>query len=94
MTDIYRKLVDLYAGDDLPLELKDELEAEAMSNPDLSHDMMTLKTTVTALRESEAPTFTEESFQRILLKMYTKGAEVEMKEPAHSPYQFRLPLSG
>lgn len=94
MNDLYQKLVDLYAGDELPTELKDELESAAQNDPALKHDMQSLKTTVDALRSLPEPAFGEESFQRILLRMYTKGADIDVRQPANDIWQLNLPLSG
>ncbi len=92
--ELYRKLVDLYAGDELPQELKEELEAAAFIDPELMHDMATLKQTVDLLKTSPPPAFTEESFQRILMKLYTRGVDIEPREPAVSHLQYRLPIMG
>jgi hypothetical protein len=90
--DFYKKLVDLYAGDELPEELASEMEAAAMADPELSHDMFTLKTTVQLLKQQDEPSFTEESFHRILMKMRTRGAEIEQRSPEPAHWQYRLPI--
>lgn len=92
--EFYKKLVDLYAGEELAQELKDELELAAFQDPDLSHDMQTLSATVRTLRNSPRPEFTEESFHRILMKMQTRGLEVEVKAPTPAHLQLRLPMNG
>lgn len=92
--EVYRKLVDLYAGDELPEELKDELEAAAFNDAELSHDMATMKRTMDVVRQLEAPEFTEESFQRILMKLYARGVDPMPKAPTPSHLQFHLPVSG
>lgn len=92
--ELYSRLVDLYAGNELPQELKDELEAAAMNNPSLSHDMMTLTATVNALREGPQPEFTSESFHRVLMKMYAAGVEVKPISPEPVQFQLRLPMIG
>ncbi len=94
MKNLYDKLVDLYAGDELPAELKEELESAAMKDPALSHDMTSLKLTVDALHNADDPNFNEESFQRVLMKMYARGATLETREPESNPWQLRLPLNG
>lgn len=91
---IYEKLVDLYAGDELPTELMEELEQAAFNDPALSHDMQTMSATVRTLRADPAPEFTNESFHRILMKMYQKGAVANPISPEPSHLQLRLPLSG
>lgn len=92
--NFYKKLVDLYAGGELTEELNDEMEAAALSDPDLARDMMTMKATVNALRNSDAPDFTTESFQRILWKMHQLGAEARPVSPEPSPWQYHLPMQG
>ncbi len=92
--EMYQKLVDLYAGDELPVELMEELEQAAFTDPELSHDMQTMSATVRALRTTPAPEFTNESFHRILMKMYQKGAVANPISPEPSHLQLRLPMSG
>ena len=72
-SDFYKKLVDLYAGEDLPEDLEAEMERAALRDPQLSHDMFSLRTTVQALKDLQTTSFTEETSQRILLKMRTWG---------------------
>jgi hypothetical protein len=91
--DLYLKLVDLYAGRELPLELEDEMEWKAMGDPILSHEMSSLRRTVELLQESEVE-FTEESNQRILMKLYARGAEFETTTPPPSHLQYHLPIQG
>lgn len=93
-SELYSKLVDLYAGRELPQELEDEMEWAAFGDAKLSHDMSTLRTTVDLLRQQPAPAFTEESRQRILMNLFTRGVEIEspIQEPAH--LQLGLPISG
>lgn len=92
--ELYGKLVDLYAGDELPTELKDELESAAYGDPELSHEMATLRRTVELVREIPAPEFTEESFHRILMRLYSRGVPAQPAAPAPSHLQYRLPISG
>lgn len=93
-SELYRKMADLYAGDELPSEWKEELELEALSDPELSHELMSLVTTLRALRSIEPVPFTEEIHQRILLKMRLRGADVEPKSPEVSYWQYHLPMNG
>ncbi|MBV6457356.1 MAG: hypothetical protein HONBIEJF_00464 [Fimbriimonadaceae bacterium] len=90
--EFMKKLVDLYAGDELPTELKDELETAAFGDPELSHDMSTLKQTVQLLKESDRAEFTEESFQRVLMKIYARGVSIETRSPSPSHLQYHLPI--
>jgi hypothetical protein len=91
---IYRQLVDLYAGDELTEELNQELEGKAMTDPALSHDMYTLKKTLEMLREADEAALTEESSQRILTKMRTRGATIEQNSPDPAHLQYHLPIQG
>jgi hypothetical protein len=94
MNDLYRKLVDLYAGRELTEELEREMEAAAAADPDLLLDMATLRQTVEALHAEPAPEFTEESYQRILMKMYTRGADIQPRTPVPAHLQYHLPIQG
>ncbi len=94
MNETYRKLVDLYAGDELPEELAQELHAAATSDRDLAHDMLTLRHTVEALRDLPQPEFTDESFERILMNLYAAGAAAEPRAPAPTYLQYFLPIAG
>lgn len=93
MNEFYKKLVDLYAGGELTEELADDMELAAMSDPDLAHDMHTLRKTVETLQSSTAPALTEESDYRILLKMQLQGAEVQRRSPERSHWQYHLPIN-
>ncbi|MBS1705798.1 MAG: hypothetical protein JST40_07985 [Armatimonadetes bacterium] len=92
--NLYNKLVDLYAGDELPEELTEELVGESFKNTDLRHDMVSLKETVNILRTDPGAEFTDETFNRILMRMYTKGLEVKTRTPEPDHLQLKLPLSG
>ena len=92
MNDMYRKLVDLYAGGELTEELEDELEAAAFQDTDLSFEMTTLRKTVDLIRNMPEPSFTEESYQRILMKLYARGADLQPQSPDPAHLQFSLPI--
>ena len=94
MNEFYNKLVDLYAGRELPAELEAEMEARASQDAKLAHDMLTLRTTVDALKGSmDDVEYTEESYQRILMKVYARGVEMQTASaPAH--LQYYLPIQG
>jgi hypothetical protein len=92
--EIYRKLVDLYAGGELPEELATEMEVAAIKDRDLAHEMQSLKSTVEMLRKGDEPEFTEESYHRILMKLYASGAPVETTSPAPVHMQYQLPIAG
>jgi hypothetical protein len=92
--DLYEKLVDLYAGRELPAEMEDQMELAASSEPSLGREMSSLRKTVDALRAIEEPDFTEESYQRVLMKIYARGGEIQPKAPAPAHFQYHLPLQG
>lgn len=92
--DFYKKLVDLYAGHELPSELEDQMDLAAFQDPELSHDMSTLRRTVDALRSDPGSSFTEESYQRVLMKLYARGADIEPKAATPTHLQYQLPMQG
>ena len=92
--EIYGKLVDLYVGEELTEELTSDMDARALNDPELAHDMYTLKRTLELLRGSDDVRLTEESSQRILTKMRAKGALVEQNSPDPAHLQFHLPMQG
>lgn len=92
--ELYKKLVDLYAGRELPSELEDQMEWASFGDAELSHDMSTLRRTVDALQADPAPEFTEESYQRVLMRLYSRGIEVETKTQTPAHLQYHLPMQG
>lgn len=93
--ELQKRLADLYAGEELAQEMEDALNAAAFLDKDLSHDLATLRHTVKLLRSAEEPEFTEESFQRILMKLYAKsGVDVQPNVTAPSHMQYYLPIAG
>jgi hypothetical protein len=90
--DTYEKLVDLYAGDELPQETVEELESAAMADKDLAHDMFTLKRTVEALQSDPGPVYDEETEVRILLTMQLQGAELDPRRQKGADWQYHLPI--
>lgn len=92
MNDFYNKLVDLYAGGELSEELQEELESEAFRDPELSYEMTTLRKTVDLIQCVPDPGFTEESYQRILMKLYARGVDLQPKAPAPAHLQYSLPI--
>lgn len=93
-SDLYKKLIDLYAGRELPTELEDQLEMAAFTDAELSHDMSTLRRTVDMLHQDNEVDFTEESYQRVLMRLYARGAAIspKAKDPIH--LQYHLPMQG
>lgn len=90
--DFYKKLVDMYAGSELPEELEEEMEWASFGDPELCHDMATLRKTVELLRAMPKPEFTEESKQRILMRLCAKGADVNPKQSTVIYLQYQLPI--
>jgi anti-sigma factor RsiW len=90
--DIYSKLIDLYAGRELPADAESMMNAAAATNHSLGEQMMTLRATVDALQAVPSPEFTEESCQRILLKMYARGVELQKQSPDPYHLQYQLPI--
>jgi len=92
--ELYSKLVDLYAGRELPTEMEAELESEALQDAALSQDMRSLRNTVDVLRAAQSPEFTEESYQRVLMKVYARGVEMQTISPTPAFLQYHLHIQG
>jgi hypothetical protein len=92
--ELYKKLVDLYAGRELPAELEDQMEMAAFGDSELSHDMATLRRTVDGLHALPPPEFTEESYQRVLMRLYGRGVEVQTQSQTPAHLQYHLPMQG
>lgn len=93
-TDFYKKLVDLYAGYELPTEMENELHAVASTDAELATEMVTLRATVDLSRQDAEPEFTEESYQRVLMKLYARGIEIQTSRPEPVHLQYQLPMQG
>lgn len=94
MNELMRQLVDLYAGDELDQEARTALEQEALGDAELAREMFTLKTAVEHLRSLEQPQMGEESFQRVLMRLYKSGAQPQNSAPEPGFWQYRLPMQG
>lgn len=92
--ELYNKLVDLYAGRELTSELDQELEAAAAADQTLRQDMVSLRKAVDLLKADASPDYTEESYQRILMKLYARGATIQPKAPDPIHLQYHLPMQG
>lgn len=92
--EFYQKLVDLYAGCELPDDLEAALEKAAESDPQLLLEMRSLRELVQLLRSSPQPEFTEETNQRILMKLMARGVQVQSEDHSPSHMQYRLPIQG
>lgn len=94
MTELYEKLVDLYAGRELSEELERDMEQLARQEPDLAKEMRELRATVDALHNEPRPEFTEESYHRILMKAYARGVPMAGRAPDPGYMQYQLPMQG
>ncbi|MCA0361268.1 MAG: hypothetical protein LCH41_09455 [Armatimonadetes bacterium] len=100
MNDLYHKLVDLYAGHELPEDLVALLEQAAQTDPSLAMDMSQARTLVDLLHTMPAPGFSEADHLRILFKMHTAASD--LPENPFSPEQsetqpgtqYQLPMFG
>ncbi len=92
--NLYQKLVDLYAGDELPQELMDELETAALSDSKLAWEMQSLRTVVRHLQSIPAPTEIETSLQNVLNRLKDEGVDVAAQESKVVYLQHYLPISG
>lgn len=91
--ELYRQLVDLYVGDELPEELAEDLQATAFGDPALAKDIKTLRQTLSALRNIPRPSLEEDSYYRVLCKLYSEGATPSTRLASASS-QYQLPMSG
>lgn len=92
--DFHRKLVDLYAGRELPTELEQEMEAAALRDADLAVDMMSLRGIVDLMRDDAEASFTEESYQRVRATLLRRGTHFETAAPEPLHLQYQLPIQG
>ena len=92
--NIYHKLIDLYAARELPEDLDRDMEAAAIADPEMAIDMMSLRQTVDSLKLEPEVRFTEESYQRVLMKIYARGAEIHTQAPQSIHLQYQLPMQG
>jgi hypothetical protein len=92
MKEFYRKLVDLYAGGELPAELNDQMELASYRDEDLRHDMDTLRNTIDMVKSDGGPEFTEDTYYRVLNQIYAKAGSVPVQQESSS-LQYQLPIS-
>ena len=92
--ELLKKLVDLYAERDLTDELETQMEQAAEADTAMKADMTSLRKTVDLLQQDPGPVFNEETYQRILMKLYARGAAIEPKAPAPTYLQYHLPIQG
>lgn len=91
---LMQQLVDLYVDEELTEETMEAVQASAMNDPAMSHDIYTLRATLDALRKSDDTHLTEESSQRILMKLRAKGVGIEQNSPDPAHLQYHLPIQG
>ena len=92
-SELYKKLVDMYADRELTEELIQEMEAYAETDDELKQDMISLRATVDILREMHGDVeVSEETYQRILLKLRSAGVQIETAAPEY--WQYQLPMQG
>lgn len=92
--DFYSKLVDLYAGRELPEELEAEMEAAALVDSELSHEMKSLRDVTDALQGMPDPDDIELSLQRVRQRLIQAGAVTKDIAPETPVWQYRLPIQG
>jgi len=92
--ELLKKLVDLYAERQLPSDVEVDMESAAAGDPLMMADMVSLRETVDMLHSDPGPMYTDESYQRILMKLYARGAAIQPKTPAPSYLQYHLPIQG
>jgi hypothetical protein len=61
---------------------------------ELARDMKSMRDTVDAVRSTPSPEFTEESYQRVLMKVYARGVEMQPMTPTPAHLQYSLPIQG
>jgi hypothetical protein len=94
MNDLYHKLVDMYAGRELPAELEEEMLAASAEDLTLAKEMTSMRDAVDAIRSIPSPEFTEESYQRVLMKVYARGVAMQPQTPTPVHLQYSLPIQG
>jgi hypothetical protein len=92
--DLYTKLVDIYAERELPIELEEEMELAARYDGELGRDMRSLRNTVDLVRSTPSPEFTDESYQRVLMKIYARSGVNAQLASTPSHLQYHLPIQG
>ncbi|MCH7902987.1 MAG: hypothetical protein IH944_00300 [Armatimonadetes bacterium] len=94
-SELYKRLVDMYADRELTEELIQEMEAYAETDDELKQDMISLRATVDILSEMHDDVeVSEETYQRILLKLRTAGVQIETAAPEPQYWQYQLPMQG
>lgn len=94
-TELYQKLVDMYAGEELPQELMDELESAALSDSKLAWEMQTMRSTVQRLRSLPGPDDVQASLENVIRRLRQEGVEIaDDGEPRVYHLQHYLPISG
>lgn len=93
--ELYKKLVDMYVGQELTEELMQEMKAFSQTDDELKQDMISLRATVDILQEMHHDVdVSEETHQRILLKLRSAGVQIENAAPEPQYWQYQLPMQG
>lgn len=91
----YKKLIDLYAGSELPTELENDLIEATKDSAELQQDMMSLRNLVNTLHQSSPEQFSEEIDYRIQMKIQNWGENLVIQNQQNSELlQFKLPMEG
>lgn len=91
----YQKLVDLYAGHELPEDLEHELVEASSDDPILARDLRTLRQTVRRLHDQKPAPYTDDTEFRILMKIQNSGGfDLNATAHDHPDWQYRLPMEG
>lgn len=88
------EMVNLYAEGSLSEEAAAAMDARVGADPELEAEAASLKWVVDQLRSDPGPVFTEESYQRILIKLQQKGAEIPPAKTTPAFWQYQLPIQG
>lgn len=91
--DLYEKLVDLYAGQELSAELSSDMEEAAVADPELAHNMESLTMLVQELHAIPAPVYSAETEARILRKI-EQQVTLNQRREIPSYLQYPLPMQG
>lgn len=89
-SSFYQKLVDLYAGEELPEELTLEMEKAAKDDEGLRNDMNSLRLTVHALQHSKTEGMTEVCYQRVLRRIMDEANMPEQRQADADQYRLNL----
>jgi len=75
-------------------DLDDEMQSAAQNDAELAYEMNSLRSAVDILKNDNSVAFTEESYQRVLMKVYAKGGELQTRTQPPAHLQYQLPMQG